>query len=53
MSLVAIFAVPYLISLFVCWLMIRLGPKDAPDGGRKTQAAPVPSYGGMGVLGGM
>ena len=52
-SLVVIFAVPFLISLFVCWLMIRLGPKDAPDGGRKTQAAPVPSSGGMGVLGGM
>lgn len=53
MSLVAIFAVPFLTSLFVCWLMIRLGPKDAPDGGRKTQAAPVPSSGGMGVLGGV
>ena len=48
--LVAIAIVPFAVSLFVCGLMIRLGPKDAPDGGRKTQAAPVPSSGGMGVL---
>ena len=49
-SLLAIAVVPFAVSLFVCWLMIRLGPKDAPDGGRKTQAAPVPSSGGLGVL---
>jgi UDP-N-acetylmuramyl pentapeptide phosphotransferase/UDP-N-acetylglucosamine-1-phosphate transferase len=52
-NLIAIAIVPFAVSLFVCWLMIRLGPKDAPDGGRKTQAAPVPSSGGIGVLAGL
>ncbi|PKP81009.1 MAG: hypothetical protein CVT79_12075 [Alphaproteobacteria bacterium HGW-Alphaproteobacteria-18] len=46
-------AAPLLISFLVCALMIRLGPRDAPDGGRKTQARPIPSAGGTGVLAGM
>ena len=46
-------ALPLLTSFLVCALMIRLGPKDAPDGGRKTQARPVPSAGGLGVLAGI
>lgn len=46
-------AAPLLISFLVCALMIRLGPRDAPDGGRKTQARPIPSAGGAGVLAGM
>ncbi|KDA00504.1 glycosyl transferase family protein [Hyphomonas polymorpha PS728] len=45
--------VPLIVSFLVCALMIRLGPKDAPDGGRKTQARPVPSAGGLGVLAGI
>ena len=45
--------VPFGVSLFVCWLMIRLGPKDAPDGGRKTQARAVPTAGGLGILAGI
>jgi UDP-GlcNAc:undecaprenyl-phosphate/decaprenyl-phosphate GlcNAc-1-phosphate transferase len=45
--------VPGAVSLIVCWLMIRLGPKDAPDGVRKTQGAPVPSSGGVGILAGL
>lgn len=53
MSLVALFIIPFLVSAFVCWLMIRFGPKDAPDGGRKVQVAPVPSSGGVGVLSGV
>lgn len=53
MSLVALFILPFAVSTFVCWLMIRFGPKDAPDGGRKVQAAPVPSSGGIGVLSGV
>lgn len=53
MSLVAAGLVPCLVSLFVCWLMIRLGPKDAPDNGRKTQSAPVPSSGGVGIVAGI
>ena len=44
---------PLLVSFGVCWLMIRHGPRDAPDGARKTQAAPVPSAGGAGILGGI
>lgn len=46
-------ATPLAVSFLVCALMIRLGPKDAPDGGRKTQARPVPSAGGAGVLAGI
>lgn len=46
-------AVPLIVSFLVCALMIRLGPKDAPDGGRKTQSRPVPSAGGVGILAGM
>lgn len=45
--------VPLSVSFLVCALMIRLGPMDAPDGGRKTQARAVPSAGGMGVLAGL
>lgn len=50
LSTFAIVLVPFLVSLLVCGLMIRLGPKDAPDGGRKTQAVPVPSSGGIGIV---
>lgn len=53
MSFIAVIVIPFAISLLVCALMIELGPRDAPDGGRKTQAAPVPSSGGMGVLAGL
>jgi UDP-N-acetylmuramyl pentapeptide phosphotransferase/UDP-N-acetylglucosamine-1-phosphate transferase len=53
LSVAAVTVLPFLVSLIVCGLMIRLGPKDAPDGGRKTQAAPVPSSGGVGVLAGI
>jgi UDP-GlcNAc:undecaprenyl-phosphate/decaprenyl-phosphate GlcNAc-1-phosphate transferase len=53
MTLIALMIVPFAVSLLVCWLMIRYGPKDAPDGGRKTQAAPVPSSGGVGVVAGL
>lgn len=53
MALIALAVLPFAVSLLVCALMIRLGPKDAPDGGRKTQAAPVPSSGGVGVMAGI
>ncbi len=53
MILFAMIVVPFLVSLLVCWLMIRHGPKDAPDGARKTQAAPVPSSGGVGIMAGL
>ncbi|MFN4185758.1 MAG: glycosyltransferase family 4 protein [Hyphomonas sp.] len=46
-------ALPLIVSVLVCALMIRLGPQDAPDGGRKTQARPIPSAGGVGVLAGI
>ena len=53
MNLFTLILIPFAVSLFVCWLMIRHGPKDAPDGGRKTQTAPVPSSGGVGILTGV
>lgn len=39
-------------SLAVCALMVWLGPRDAPDGGRKTQVRAVPSGGGLGIAAG-
>lgn len=53
MTLYAILGVPFLASLLVCWLMILHGPKDGPDGARKTQIAPVPSAGGVGIMAGL
>ncbi len=41
------------VSLCICGLMVRFGPRDAPDGGRKTQVNPVPSSGGVGILAGL
>ena len=40
---------PFL-SILLCLLVIRLGVKDAPDGGRKTQKAPVPTAGGIAIF---
>lgn len=42
----------FLVSLAVCALMVRFGPRDAPDGERKTQARAVPSGGGLGIAAG-
>ena len=53
MSMFASLGAAFLVSLLVCGLMIRLGPKDVPDGGRKTQAVPVPSSGGIGIVTGI
>lgn len=53
LNLIALILIPFVVSWAACWLIIRVGPKDAPDGDRKTQAAPVPSSGGMGVLAGV
>lgn len=39
-----------LLSILLCFLVIRLGVKDAPDGGRKTQKAPVPTAGGIAIF---
>lgn len=52
-DIIAAVLVPFMVSLLVCGLMIRFGPKDAPDGGRKTQGAPVASSGGVGILTGV
>ena len=41
--------VPFTVSFLVCGLMVLIGPRDAPDGGRKTQARAVPSSGGVGI----
>ncbi len=40
---------PFL-SILLCFLVIRFGVKDAPDGGRKTQKAPVPTAGGIAIF---
>lgn len=53
MDIIAAVLVPFMVSLLVCGLMIRFGPRDVPDGGRKTQGAPVPSAGGIGILAGV
>lgn len=45
-------AIPFLVSLAVCGLMVRIGPRDAPDGRRKLQARPVASGGGLGIAAG-
>ena len=41
---------PVLLSAALCGIMFRLRIEDAPDGGRKTQAAPVPNSGGVAIL---
>jgi UDP-N-acetylmuramyl pentapeptide phosphotransferase/UDP-N-acetylglucosamine-1-phosphate transferase len=53
LSTLAILGAAFLVSLIICRLMIGLGPKDMPDGGRKTQAVPVPSSGGIGIVTGI
>lgn len=40
----------FAISYYACELMKRTGVTDAPDGKRKTQRAPVPRLGGVGVM---
>ena len=39
------------IALALSWLVIRLGVTDGPDGGRKDQARPVPTLGGLAIAG--
>ena len=41
---------PVLLSAALCGMMFLIRIDDAPDGGRKTQAAPVPSSGGVAIL---
>lgn len=38
-----------LLSVLLCFVVIRLGVEDAPDGGRKIQSAPVPTAGGAAI----
>lgn len=42
---------PALLTALLCWGVIMLGIKDAPDGGRKTQKSPVPTAGGLALAG--
>ena len=44
------FAISFAAGLLACALVKRLGVTDAPDGGRKTQAQPVPRLGGVAIL---
>jgi UDP-GlcNAc:undecaprenyl-phosphate/decaprenyl-phosphate GlcNAc-1-phosphate transferase len=46
-----ILALPaFIVSLIACRVLIAIAPKDAPDGVRKFQVAPVPSAGGVGIF---
>ena len=40
-----------LLSAGLCLLLIWIGPKDAPDNGRKQQARAVPTAGGLAIFG--
>lgn len=53
MTLLTLMILPFVVSLAACWLMIRIGPRDAPDGARKMQATAVPSAGGIGIFAGV
>lgn len=44
-----IIIVPFVLSLVLCRAAMTLKIMDAPDGARKTQAAPVPRTGGIGL----
>ena len=44
------FAISFAAGLLACALVKRLGVTDVPDGGRKTQAQPVPRLGGVAIL---
>jgi UDP-N-acetylmuramyl pentapeptide phosphotransferase/UDP-N-acetylglucosamine-1-phosphate transferase len=41
---------PVLLSAALCGMMYLIRIEDAPDGGRKVQAAPVPNSGGVAIL---
>jgi UDP-GlcNAc:undecaprenyl-phosphate GlcNAc-1-phosphate transferase len=45
----SLLALVFTASVLFCGAMIWLGPGDAPDGGRKTQAYTVPTAGGVGI----
>lgn len=42
-----------ILSAVLCLILIWLGPKDAPDGGRKQQVRAVPTAGGFAIFGAM
>lgn len=44
------FAISFAAGLLACAFVKRVKVVDAPDGGRKTQAAPVPRLGGVAIL---
>ena len=44
------FAISFAAGLLACALVKRVKVVDAPDGGRKTQAQPVPRLGGVAIL---
>ncbi|MEO1476606.1 MAG: hypothetical protein AAFS13_09510 [Pseudomonadota bacterium] len=43
------FAAAFVLSMLFCRLLIIFAPKDAPDGGRKTQSMAVPTSGGLAI----
>lgn len=42
-------AVAAIISLAICWVLVRRGPLDQPDDQRKTHTQPTPTSGGLGI----
>lgn len=51
--LAVLLAAVLVLSILFCRAVVLLGTRDAPDGGRKTQAAPVPTSGGLGFAAAM
>ena len=45
-----VFAIVITPSLILCMLLVRFGPKDFPDTGRKNQKKPVATMGGLSFL---
>ena len=49
MILASLSILAFLASLVLCRLIMAVVPKDAPDGGRKTQTIAVPTSGGVAI----
>ncbi|MEO9971140.1 MAG: hypothetical protein ABJG15_15185 [Hyphomonadaceae bacterium] len=49
MILASLSILAFLVSLVLCRLVMAIAPKDAPDGGRKTQTIAIPTSGGIAI----
>ncbi|MAK60654.1 MAG: hypothetical protein CMK09_06720 [Ponticaulis sp.] len=43
-------ALAFILAAVLGWVVIRYGPRDNPDGGRKNQAVPMPTSGGIAIF---